>query len=326
MTKLTPGRRGIEKTPGAWLLVVLGALAPCRESIAEPPITAAAIAPDGKHIVIGSQSGVEVWSWPELTVGGRLKTDLSHVHDLAFAPDGRTLLAAGGSPGTSGAVEEWSWPDTKLVRRASDHKDLVYRVAWSPDGSKWASSSADHVCRVHATETGKLVAKYEGHSRPVLAIAFLPDGRTVVSAGVDQSLQVWRADTGEHVRTLDNHIGAVNDLAVRPVLSADAPPVVVSVGDDRTVRLWQPTIGRLMRFTRLPTKATAVAWSPAGDRLLVGGADGRLRVFEPDRLESVTQTAGLDGPVYTLVVAGGEVVIGGAGVRRLSGTAPSRIK
>jgi WD40 repeat protein len=191
-------------------------------------------------------------------------------------------------------------------------------VAWAPDGSRWTSASADHTCRVHAADTGKLLAKYEGHSRPVLAVGFLPGGKSIVSAGVDQSLQVWRADTGKHVRTLDNHVGAVNDLAVRPGAPTDAPPVVASVGDDRTVRLWQPTVGRLMRFTRLPTKVSAVAWSPAGDRLLVGGADGRLRVLDPDALEVLTDQAGLDGPMYTVVAAGTETLIGGTGLRRLA--------
>jgi WD40 repeat protein len=316
---LTQRRKDAKKTKGLWFFVFLCVFAPLRESVAAPPITAAAFAPDGKQVVIGSQAGIEVRSWPELAVTGRLKTDLSHVHDLAFAPDGRSLLAAGGSPGASGAVEHLNWPDGKRIRRVEDHKDLAYRVAWAPDGSRWASASADHTCRVHAADTGKVVAKYEGHSRPVLAVGFLPDGKAVVSAGVDQSLQVWRADTGEHVRTLDNHVATVNDLTVRPGAPADAPPIVASVGDDRTVRLWQPTIGRLMRFTRLPTKATAAAWSPGGDRLLVGGTDGRLRILDPDTLEVVTEQVGVDGPVYALAATATDVLVGGAGLRRLSG-------
>ena len=313
------------KTKELWFLVLLAPLQPLREAVAAPPITAAAFTPDGK---CGgrSHSRIEVRSWPELTVTARLKTDLSHVHDLAFAPDGRSLLAAGGMPGVSGAIEMLSWPDGNRVRRIEDHKDLAYRVTWSPDGSRWASASADHTCRVNAADSGKLLAKYEGHSRAVLAIGFLPDGKSVASAGVDQSLQIWRADSGEPLRTLDNHVGAVNDLAVRPGVPADAPPVVASAGDDRTVRLWQPTIGRLMRFTRLPAKVSVVAWSLGGDRLLVGGVDGRLRVLDPDTLEVGEERVGLDGPIYTLVPSRNGVLVGGTGMRRLSvsGTAGLR--
>ena len=286
---------------------------------AAPPVTAAAFTPDGKSVLVGSQAGIEVRSWPELKATGQLKTELAHVHDLAFAPNGRSLLAAGGTPAAAGVVEVWNWPDQKCVRRVEGHTDLVYRVAWAPDGSRWATASADHTCRVRAAETGKLLAKYDGHSRPVLAVAFLPDSKSIVSAGVDQSLQVWTGDAGKPMRTLDNHVGAVNDLAVRPGTAADVPPVVVSAGDDRTVRLWQPTIGRLVRFARLPANPLAVAWAPAGDHLLVGGADGRLRVLDPDTLKVTAETTGPGGRVYAVVPKPGpgrEGLAGGAGVGR----------
>ena len=293
---------------------------------AAPPVTAAAFTPDGKSVLVGSQAGIVIRSWPELKVTGQLKTDLGHVHDLAFAPDGRTLLAAGGSPAAAGVVEVWSWPDAKLVRRVEDHKDLVYRVAWRSDGSRWATASTDHTCRIYSTDTGKVLVNYEGHSRPVLTIAFLPDGKTVVSAGVDQSLQVWAAETGKPMRTLDNHVGIVNDLAVRPGAPADAPPVIVSVGDDRTVRLWQPTVGRLVRFAKLSSKPLAVAWSPSGDRLLVGCADGQVRALDPDTLEVVKESAGPGGRILTLVPGPSErreALFGGAELGRFGWNGPA---
>lgn len=298
---------------------LLVALAIAGPATGAPPVTAAAFTPDGKSVLVGSQAGIEVRSWPELKVTGRLRTELAHVHDLAFAPDGRSLLATGGAPAAAGVVEVWGWPGGNLVRRAAGHTDLVYRVAWAPDGSRWATASADHTCRIHAADTGEVLVRYEGHSRPVLAVAFLPDGKAVVSAGVDQTLQVWTAEAGKPVRTLDNHVGPVNDVAVRPSAAADAPAVVASVGDDRTVRLWQPTIGRLVRFARLPSKPLAVAWAPAGDRLVVGCADGRLRILDPDTLAVTGEKTGLGGRVYCVVPnpeAGRGLLAGGMGVGR----------
>lgn len=152
-------------TRHTWFAVLLAPLL-CGAAVAAPPITAAAFSTDGKQVVLGSQGGIEIRSWPELKTASRLKTELSHVHDLAFSPDGKTLLAAGGSPAKSGAVEVLSWPDGKLIRRVAEHRDVVYRVAWSPDGSCWATAGADSSCRVYASETGKLIAKFDGHSAP----------------------------------------------------------------------------------------------------------------------------------------------------------------
>lgn len=287
---------------------------------AAPPITAAAFAPDGKQVILGSQEGLEVRSWPELKVVSHLKTELSHVHDLAFSPNGKLLLVAGGSPAKSGVVELLSWPEGKLIRRVAEHRDLIYRVAWSPDGLTWASVSADATSRVSSTESGKLLARFEGHSRAVLALSFLPDGKTIVSAGVDQTLQLWEAASGKPIRTLDNHTATVNDVATRPVTSNNAPPILASIGEDRTVRLWQPSIGRLMRFTRLESVPRVVAWSSNGNRLYVGCNDGKLRVLDFETLDVIGEKQGLEGRIHTLIPDPADdrtVLLGGAGVIKL---------
>jgi WD40 repeat protein len=283
------------------VLILTCWIASAAVSIAAPPITAAAFTPDGKLVLLGSQDGIEVRSWPELKPDSPLKSDLSHVHDLAFAPDGKTFLAAGGSPAEVGSVEVFDWVTKKRRHRIELGKDLVYKVAWSPDGSRWAAACADGLCRVVVAESGKEEVRYAGHSRAVLAVAFLPDGKTIASAGVDQTVQVWEAKTGKPIRTLDNHVAAVNDLAVRPNGEMETPSTIASVSDDRTVRLWHTTTGRLLRFAKLDSPPRAVVWTNDGSRVVVACADGSLRKLDPDTLELVGEKANLGGRAYTLV-------------------------
>lgn len=270
-------------------------------TLAAPPVTAAAFTPDGKQILLGSQDGIEVRTWPELKSDSRIKTELSHVHDLAFAPDGKTLLAAGGSPAEIGSVEVIDWTAKMRRHRIELGKDLVYKVAWSPDGSRWAAACADGLCRVVAADTGKEEVRYAGHSRAVLAIAILSDGKTVASAGVDQTVQIWDSKTGKAIRILDNHVAAVNELAVRPGARKDTPPTIASASDDRTVRLWHTNTGRLLRFIKLDSPPRAVVWTSDGGRLLVACADGSLRTHDPDTLEPIGDKVNLGGRAYTLV-------------------------
>lgn len=289
---------------------------------AAPPVTAIAVAhgaPDREQsqIVVGSQAGIEVREWPALDLVRTIPTSLEQVHDLSFSPDGKTLLAAGGAPSEAGEVEVYAWPTGRLLRRVTGHTDVVYRVAWRGDGRSWATASGDGTCHVVNPETGERTAVYEGHSRAVLAICILPDGASVLSAGADQTLQLWRADSGERIRTLDNHVSAVNDVALRPTPMTDSAsvPVVASASDDRTVRLWQPTLGRLMRFKRLVAAPRALAWSADGRRLLVGCQDGRLRVLDPDDLGVTFERAIFTGWIHALATMGREdqAVAGGEG-------------
>jgi WD40 repeat protein len=182
------------------------------------------------------------------------------------------------------------------------HQDLVYRVAWSPDGARFATAGADGLCQVAARDSGNVLATYRGHSKAVLAIAYLPDGKSIVSAGVDQTVRLWDAATGQHQRTLDNHVGAVSDIAVRPVASMDSPPVVASIGEDRTTRLWQPTVGRLMRFARLPSPPRALAWTPDGQRLIVGCSDGQMRVVDWETAQIIAELRALSGRIHAIAV------------------------
>jgi len=282
---------------------------------AEPPITALAFAPDGKSLLAGAQSGIVQLSWPELKRAGSIKTDLAHVHDLTFSPRGDLLAAAGGSPADVGAVEVFSWPEGKLKYRVEPHSDLVYCVAWSPDGDRLATASYDHTVRILDAAAGKTVRKLEGHSRGVLAVCWLPDGKALVSGGADNSLRVWDAGSGRLLRSLENHTAAVHALALQPPQPDGSLPVVASASDDRTVRLWQPTLGRMMRFVRMPSAPLAIAWSLDGKKLAAACVDGRVRVIDAATLETMADVAAIDGRAHCLAAEpsdGKQWVVGGA--------------
>ena len=275
-------------------------------------MTALAFASDRKQVVVGSQLGIEIRSLPDLTVTGKLSTELEHVHDLKFSPDGLSLLAAGGSPGESGRVEVWSWPKSELIREVGGLDDVVYRVAWSPHGTQWVTCSGDGRCLLFSAATGERVAQYEGHSRGVLAGVYLDD-HIVATAGIDQTIRLWKCADGSHQRTLDNHVGTVNDIAVRPTQTNQAVDVIATISEDRTVRVWQPRIGRLMRFARLESVPRSLAWSSDGTTMYVGCNDGRVRIIDAESMEIEAEVDGLVGRIHELAVdsAGGYIVTAG---------------
>jgi WD40 repeat protein len=305
-------------------LVLLAATA----RAADPPITALAFTPDGKSVVVGSAAGAQVRSWPALEVVKRIPTELPHVHDIAFSPSGDRLALAGGSPAESGTVEVFTWPEFKFVWREAPHTDVVYSLAWTSDGKMLATASLDkNLCLLEAA-SGKTRHTLAGHSRGVTAAAFLSEHSKepyVVSASLDQSLRVWSADSGELKRGLENHTRGVLGLAVRPGQKGDGPAVVASIGEDRTVRFWQPTIGRMMRFARLDAAPLSLAWIDEA-RLAVGCADGKVRLIDLQTATIDAEIPALDGWAYAIAVAPGgkELLVGGGGGTLKRVTLPER--
>ncbi len=263
---------------------------------APPPVTALAFAPDGQSVLIGSQSGIEVRSYPALEVSRTLATEIPNVHDLAFSPDGKTLAVAGGIPGKRGhsSSSSSSGPSGKAASAPPlPHRDSIYKLAWQSNSATVLTAGGDSsVCLVEVS-SGKTLRTLEGHSKGVLAVAFLPGDEQFLSAGIDETVRLWNSKTGDVARSFVNHTKPVTDLAVRP--GGAAPPMVVTVSEDRTVRLWQPTVGRLVRFARLDTIPTAVAWAKDGSKIFAACKDGKLRVLDPDTMDVTDTQPGIDG-------------------------------
>lgn len=274
---------------------------------APSPVTALLFAPDGETLVAASQQGLAIYSWPNLERIKRVKPPFSHLHDLAISPDGTRLAIAGGEPQEKGGVEIVEWPGLKSVQRVDAGNEVVYSVAWNSVGKSLAMACADKTVRLHSLAGGKTI-EITDHSAAVLSVLFvsLPDGTTkkelLLSAGKDQSIRVFDAATSRATRTLDNHTAAVNDLALRPVKNGELP-LVASAGQDKTVRFWQPSIGRLVRFAKVLSPPLTIRWLPGGDHVAVTCTDGHLRVIDWQTLRIVLEKKVSDGWLTSLAVS-----------------------
>ena len=249
----------------------------------QAPVTAIEFAPDGGTILAASQAGLSLRNADaDVSKPGRFITvGVENIHQVRFSPDHQTLVVCGGSPADTGVVEFFDWPNGKRRSRIAYHYDVIYGFDFAPDGSRWVVASGDEACSVFAASEQKRQLRYTEHSRAVLAAVFLAESKTVVSGSRDQTLRVWNADTGENLRTLHNHSGDVHALALKPSADTAGLPMVASCSADLTIRFWQPTIGRMVRFIRLPSEPLCIAWFNGGERLIAGCRDGRARIIDP---------------------------------------------
>ena len=284
----------------------------------EPPITAIAFAPGGGSLAAVSQSGLHVYNWPTLKRKRTIEVSVPNLHAVAFSADGLHIAVGGGYPSEAGVVSIFTWPAGKLVATLEDHEDSVRSVVWLNE-SKLVSTSIDRKIHLWDIMTDTPLATMTGHSRSVDAVCLLADGMTLVSTGVDQSVRVWNLETSKLVHSLSQHTGNVNSLALRP--GTGGLPMVASGAADRTIRFWQPTIGRMVRYVRLQAEPLNIAWTTDGARILAACADGHVRVIDPVDVAVTEDLPAIDGWAYAIAVhpSDGSFAVGGTNgqIRRI---------
>lgn len=307
------------------LLVTVASFA----SAAEPPITAVVFAPNGESVIAASQSGLQIYNWPNLQRRRTIECEAENLHCLAFSPDAKHLAVGGGTPSEDGSVEVFSWPACKRISLRIEHMDSVQSIAWQSSTSllsggidrKIKQSAFDLIPSGNQSKTTQNLPRptgkeksptFDGHSRSVSAVCGLNDGQTFVSAGADQSLRVWDIESGQMLRSLNQHTGPVHDLVLRPTI--EGLPMVASAAGDRTIRFWQPTIGRMVRYVRLEAEPLSIAWLDE-DTLVAGCVDGRLRVIDANNVKVTGSYPAIDGWAYAVAVHpdDGSVVVAGTG-------------
>jgi WD40 repeat protein len=245
------------------------------------PVTALAYSPDGAVLVAGSGDQVLLRAPATGAALDAIPCAGMRITTLAFSPDGKLLAVGGGTPGEKGEVRLFDWPQKKWLGAFVVNADIITGVAFSPDGQRLASACADHAARVHTIEDrgqrlgGPLVLT--GHTGPVQAVAFSPDGKLMVTASMDRAIKVW--SDGKLQRSLGQHTDAIHCLAFRPL--AEGQPNCATAGDDRTVRIWQPAIGRMVRIVRGHKEPVlALAFAPDGRSLFSAGQEGIVRQID----------------------------------------------
>lgn len=289
--------------------------------------------PDGKRLAAGSYQVVTLWNVPS---GGLDKTLAGHtepVKALVVSPDGKTAFSA--APDKT--VRVWNLADGKMSRQLNTPAPGL-ALALSPDGKTLAVGGQDNLVHLLNAADGKVLAHLKGHTGVINGLAFTPDGARLASASSDGSARLWAlpsaadlqaSKTPDDVKLVDptvlsGHKGAVQTLSVTP-----DGQVLVTGGDDGTVRLWNVADGQASRAIegQHSGPVLAVAVSPDGKSLLTGSADKNARLFNLADGTIKFTFAGHNGPIQGVGFApkGDRVVTaGGEGGLKVWGTADGR--
>ncbi|MFD5090468.1 P-loop NTPase fold protein [Amycolatopsis thailandensis] len=183
-----------------------------------------AVAVANEFAVSGAGSVVEVRRLDGVTVRG-LRTGGPEVESVAVTPDGRVVVAGD----DTGGVRLWDREVVSHYRFGG--AGAVHVVAVSADGQRVLSGEGETV-RLWGRR-GDPTLVFPGHTGVVRTLAFSPDGRLVFSGGSGGEVCVRAVDDPAAYTLLKGHRGNV-----RAIACTAGNEKIVTVGDDRTIRVW----------------------------------------------------------------------------------------
>ena len=223
--------------------------------------------------------------YPKLlrTITTRLSDPTASARSATLRRDGRVLVAAS----DTGALQVYDTTSRAILKTWTQHKQPAWTAQWSPhqgELTQLMSCSDDRTVRTWELSENDPINTFHGHQDYVRAGAYLSHPSVLVSGSYDATVRIWdmRAPAGQ---SHDRDKAVMTFAFKEPVesvlpLSTGAGTSLLSASGN-TVHVLDLVAARSITILKAHQKTvTSLSTASAGTRVLTGGLDGHLKIWD----------------------------------------------
>ena len=195
-------------------------------------------------------------------------------HSAEIRKDGRVMVAGD----ETGKIQVFDVGSRAILKTWEEHKQPVWTTKFSPtELTTIMSASDDRTVRLWDLPSGQSTTTFVGHADYVRSGSFMPASMSnlLVTGSYDETVRLWDPRTPNSAVMTFKHAAPIE--SVLPMQSG----TTVLASSDNQISVLDLIAGKPLRLLKSHQKTvTSLCLASNGTRLVSGGLDGHVKIFE----------------------------------------------